>query len=171
MINRTAADWQRLQDLPALLEQLPTLAAELAFAFYSFTYSSQDHQLSAGNLPPQGTQLVQAALDLRPDTRQYSNMPVMWSENAFQSATGSWATAYALGLRYGWIQPLHDGSGHSSLTLLRPHVRLSITEHYEKAAWVMWLGERLHLAAAREAGLAEREHGPAFNPALRNRCN
>ena len=171
MINRTAADWQRLQDLPALLEQLPTLVAELAFPFYSFTYSSQNHQLSAGNLPPQGTQLVQAALDLRPDTRHYSNMPVMWSENAFQSAAGSWATAYALGLRYGWIQPLHDGSGRSSLTLLRPHVRLSITEHYEKAAWVMWLGERLHLAAAREAGLAEREHGPAFNPAQRNRCN
>ncbi|MFK0092368.1 hypothetical protein [Pseudomonas sp. NPDC090592] len=177
MINRTAADWQRLQDLPALLKELPALANELGFPYYSFSYTSLANSVSTATLPPDGQQLIQAALGFRPDNQRYSNVPVLWHEKAFRGASGLWPHAYALGLRHGWIQPLYDSTTHSSLTLLRPHVSLSIAERYEKTAWVMWLGERLHLAAARDLPPLTGDHEPcvfsreAQDPAAGNRSN
>ncbi|MFG0410035.1 hypothetical protein [Pseudomonas sp. FYR_11] len=177
MINRTVADWQRLQDLPALLKELPALANELGFPYYSFTYTSLTHSVSTANLPPDGEKLIQVALGSRPDNQRYSNVPVLWNENAFRGASSLWPHAYALGLRHGWIQPLYDSTTHSNLTLLRPHVSLSIAERYEKTAWVMWLGERLHLAATRDIPSLTGDHAPcapsreAQDPAADSRSN
>lgn len=177
MINLPMDDWQRLQDLPALLKELPALAAELGFPFYSFTYTSHTYQINATNLAREGQQLVQAALDSRPAHCRYSNVPMLWNEVAFPGAPVLWTRAHALGLRHGWIQPVHDGTSHSSLTLLRHHVSASITERYEKTAWVMWLAERLHLAATRETLLFTCDHGlcapsrKVQDPAVDSRSN
>ncbi|AGZ35951.1 LuxR family transcriptional regulator [Pseudomonas sp. VLB120] len=147
MLNRTALDWERLREPSALLEEIPALADELGFHFYSFSYSCASHEVYVGNLLPGGLRLVQAALDFRPHDRQWSHAPVLWTKDAFLKSPRWWKVAQVLGLRHGWVQPLRDGMRQSSLALLRPHVSVSTPELYQKAAQVMWLSERLHLAA------------------------
>jgi len=151
MLNRSAQDWERLCHLAALLKELPSLAEELGFRYYSFTFSSPAQSISTGNLLAGGQPLVQAALQSRPAHLRSSNIPLTWDAKAFTLMPSCWPTAQALGLRHGWIQPLHQGATRSSLALFRPHVSTSIAERYEKTAQAMWLGERLHLAALRDA--------------------
>ena len=151
MLDRTAQEWERLRELPALLKELPVLAEAIGFHFYSFSYTSPAHVVSSENLSPGGQAIVQAALDLRPAYLQRSDIPLLWESKTFAKAPSIWAAAQALGLCHGWVQPLHQGAIRSCLALLRPHVSMSLTECYQKAAGVMWLTERLHLAARRDA--------------------
>lgn len=153
MLNRTTEDWERLRELPALLKELPHLAAGLGFTFYSFRYTSPPYELHSENLLPGGRRIVQAALDFRPPYLQSSDIPLLWEPKTFAKGPALWSQAWELGLCHGWLQPVHQGVIRSCLALLRPHVSMSITELYEKAAGVMWLTERLHLAAGRDAAV------------------
>ena len=164
MLNRTAADWERLRELPALLQELPLLAEALGFHFYSFSYTSPTHEVYASNLLSGGQRLVQAALDFRLGRHlHHANMPVLWTEASFMKRPHLWNIAQVLGLRHGWIQPLYDGVRQSSLALLRPHVSLSTMELYPKAAQAMWLGERLHHAAICSAAVSG-DQAPSSSP-------
>ncbi|WP_336331672.1 autoinducer binding domain-containing protein [Pseudomonas putida] len=159
MLNRTAEEWQRLCHLAALLDELPALTNELGFHYYHFNFAYRKHEISAGNLLPGGDVIVQAALDFRPLHLSRSDIPLIWEPKAFAMAPVFWTEAQALNLRHGWVQPVHQGTAHSSLALLRSHVSVSINELYQKAAMVMWLAERLYLAALCEAGVTD-AHAP-----------
>ena len=160
MLNRTMEDWERLRDLPALLNELPSLAEELGFHYYSFAFTSTTHEVNSEHLLAGGQAIVQAALDFRPPHLQRSSIPLIWGEKAFAMAPLLWTEAKTLGLHHGWVQPLSQGATQSHLALLRPHVSLSIAELYQKAAHVMWLGERLHLAASQSDETLEYTHRP-----------
>jgi hypothetical protein len=176
MLRRTAEDWERLRDLPALLNELPVLADELGFHFYSFSYSNPAHPASKGNLLPGGDVIVQAALDFRPTYLQRSDIPLIWEPKTFAKAPIFWSEAQELGLCHGWVQPLHQGATRSYLAVLRPHVSVSTQELYVKAASVMWLSERLHLAALGYAAVSG-DHVPcapsraAQDPAVDSRSS
>lgn len=111
------------------------------------------YELHSENLLPGGRRIVQAALDFRPPYLQSSDIPLLWEPKTFAKGPALWSQARELGLCHGWLQPVHQGVIRSCLALLRPHVSMSITELYEKAAGVMWLTERLHLAAGRDAAV------------------
>jgi hypothetical protein len=159
MLNRTAKDWQRLCHLSTLLKELPAFADELGFHYYCFAFTSPAQTINTGNLLPGGAPLVQAALEFRPAHLRRANIPLVWEAKTFAHAPFHWPEAQKLGLRHGWVQPVHQGASRSSLALLRPHVSVSINELYQKAATVMWLAERLHLAALSEAGVTD-AHAP-----------
>ncbi|MEA5673492.1 autoinducer binding domain-containing protein [Pseudomonas sp. MH2] len=148
MLDRTAEDWQRLGHLPTLLEALPALVGQLGFRYSSFSFASCTHAATAGNLLSGSEAIIQAALDLRPHHLQGSNIPLIWEPKAFATAPLLWAQAQRLGLRHGWLQPLHEGAAHSCLALLRPHVSVSTAEHYQNAATALWLAEFLHRTAS-----------------------
>jgi hypothetical protein len=159
MLNRTVEEWQGLCHLAALLKELPALTDELGFHYYHFNFAYNKHETSAGNLLPGGEVIVQTALDFRPFHLCRSEIPVIWEPKTFALAPVFWTEAQALNLHHGWVQPIHQRAAHSSLALLRPHVSVSINELYQKAATVMWLAERLHLAALGEAGVTD-AHAP-----------
>ncbi len=159
MFNRTEEDWKRLRELPALLKELPLLAESLGFHFYSFRYTGPNHEVRSGNLLLDGDVIVQAALDFRDAYLQRSDIPLIWEPKVFAKAPVFWSEAQELGLRHGWVQPLHGGATRSYLALFRPHVSLSIKECYQKAAGFMWLTERLHLAALGDSTVSA-DHAP-----------
>ncbi|MFV3316653.1 autoinducer binding domain-containing protein [Pseudomonas sp. NY15374] len=159
MLNRTAEDWQRLGHLPTLLAALPALVRELGFHYYRFSFASCTHAVSAGNLVTGSEAIIQAALDLRAHHLQRSNIPLIWEPKAFATAPSLWAQAQRLGLRHGWLQPLHEGVAHSCLALLRPHVSVSATEHYQNVASALWLGEFLHRTAAQSDAALKSNRG------------
>lgn len=147
MKQRTTEQWKGLSNLPALLNELPVLVEELGFRYYSFSFVSPDHEVNSGNLQPGGQTLIQTVLDSCPARHQRPALPIPWSADLFCTTPQLWAQAQTLGLCHGWIQPTYLGATHSSLTLLRPYDGISLAECYAKTAAVMWLAERLHLAA------------------------
>ncbi|MFJ4346327.1 autoinducer binding domain-containing protein [Pseudomonas sp. NPDC089401] len=163
MLDRIAKEWQCLSHLSAQLKELKAFAEELGFHYYSFAFTSSAHSINPSNLLPGGDPLVQAALEFRPARLRHSSIPLVWEPKAFAQTPLHWPEAQKLGLRHGWIQPLHYGAAPSSFALLRPHVSVSINELYQKAATVMWLAKHLHLAAMFEAGVTDTHalYGPS----------
>ncbi|MCO7565779.1 autoinducer binding domain-containing protein [Pseudomonas sp. S 311-6] len=145
---RTIEHWQRLSDLPAMLDALPDITKELGFRFHDFSFCSPGHHVESGNLPAGAPALIHAALELSAPHQQGSELPLFWTPEIFAATPDMWARAQAMGLTHGWVQPLHDGTARSSLALLRPDASVSAAELYEKAAIVIWVGKQLHRAAA-----------------------
>ncbi|WP_165957346.1 autoinducer binding domain-containing protein [Pseudomonas sp. H9] len=151
MKNWTAVQHQHLLELPALLEHLPLLIKDLGFCFYAYTFICPTQRDNKTNYPAgwlnhceKHGHTPHEPIDAH---CRSSSLPLLWTAQTFRSAPEHWEIAQACGLRHGWTQPLHDRSSRSSLSIVRPHVSVSIQELYEKAALVMWLGELLHRAS------------------------
>lgn len=79
-----------------------------------------------------------------------SLLPLVWSDELFQSVRGFWEEARAHGLRYGWAQPCRDPAGIAGmLTVSRSHEELTDAELRIKAPQLAWLTQVAHAGMAR----------------------
>lgn len=161
-------------DLPGALESVPALIQGLGFVYYSFAFENPHHTTTQSNLPNHW--LVQYEQrnfkDVDPVLThcQGSHLPLLWDAKTFAHKSPIWDVANACGLRHGWVQPVHAGQTHSSLTVLRPRHSVSTQELYDKAAQVIYLAEYLHRVAAAHFSV-NGDHAPdePFSHRLRSR--
>jgi LuxR family transcriptional regulator len=79
-----------------------------------------------------------------------SLMPLVWSDELFESARGFWEDARAQGLRYGWAQPCRDPTGIAGmLTVSRSHEPLTDEELRAKAPQLAWVTQMAHIGMAK----------------------
>jgi LuxR family quorum-sensing system transcriptional regulator SolR len=96
--------------------------------------------------------LERGYLDIDPTVRHglRNTMPLVWSNEIFESAAELWEEARAHGLHFGWAQSSRDTSGAiGMLTLARSTEQLSELELSVNTAKMMWLTQYAHAAMCR----------------------
>lgn len=79
-----------------------------------------------------------------------SLMPLVWTDEVFESARGFWEDARGNGLRYGWARPCRGSSGVAGMvTVARSHEPLSDKELRLKVPRLVWLTQVAHVTMAK----------------------
>jgi LuxR family transcriptional regulator len=79
-----------------------------------------------------------------------SMLPLVWTDNVFETARGFWEDARSQGLRYGWAQPCRDPNGIAGmLTVSRSHDELTDEELRVKAPQLAWVTQTAHIGMAK----------------------
>lgn len=79
-----------------------------------------------------------------------STLPIVWSNQLFESAHEMWEEARSYGLRFGWAQASRDASGAVGLlSLARSAEELTSQELAAGQAQMSWLVQYAHAAMAR----------------------
>lgn len=135
-------------------------AKNIGFRFFGFStsYTSNTERLSAlrlNNYPSDWNADYEKRKLARIDPVVahcfQSAIPVLWTEELFDSTQCLWNELEQQGLQHGWSQAVHDeNSGLCSiLSLARSHCPISAWELYENQGYSVFIGHHLHKLVAR----------------------
>jgi LuxR family transcriptional regulator len=135
-------------------------AKNMGFRFFGFStsYTSNTERLSAlrlNNYPSDWNADYEKRKLARIDPVVahcfQSAIPVLWTEELFDSTQCLWNELEQQGLQHGWSQAVHDeNSGLCSiLSLARSHCPISAWELYENQGYSVFIGHHLHKLVAR----------------------